>query len=89
MRLKRKDNISTKEVTENLDAKLLDLRNKSVSLSGVSTDTKQAINIKPLTGTLSTPQMDIESAVDTLVKMGAKATMLSESEDKTKKSTKN
>ena len=81
MRLKRKDNISTKEVTENLDAKLLDLRNKSVSLSGVSTDTKQTINIKPLTGTLSSPQMDIESAVDDLVKMGGKASMVSESED--------
>ena len=85
MRLKRKDNISTKEVTENLDAKLLDLRNKSVSLSGTSNDTKQTLSIKPLTGTLSSPQMDIESAVDDLVKMGANATMSSKSEDKTKK----
>ena len=88
MRLKRRDNISTKEVTENLDAKLLDLRNKSVSLSGVSTDTKQTINIKPLTGTLSSPQMDIESAVDDLVKMGENASMVSKSEDN-KKSSKN
>ena len=85
MRLKRKDNISTKEVTENLDAKLLDLRNKSVSLSGSSNDTKQTSSIKPLTGTLSSPQMDIESAVDDLVKMGANAKMSSESDDKTKK----
>ena len=88
MRLKRKDNISTKEVTENLDAKLLDLRNKSVSLSGVSTNTKPTINIKPLTGALSSPQMDIESAVDDLVKMGKNASMVSESEDN-KKSAKN
>ena len=85
MRLKRKDNKSTKEETENLDAKLLDLRNKSVSLSGVSTDQKQTLSIKPLTGTLSSPQMDIESAVDDLVKMGANATMSSKSEDKTEK----
>ena len=49
MRLKKKGNISTKEVTENLDAKLLDLRNKSVSLSGVSVEKCQPTNIKPLT----------------------------------------
>ena len=64
MRLKKKGNISTKEVTENLDAKLLDLRNKSVSLSGVSIEKCQPTNIKPLTGTLSSSKVDIESIIE-------------------------
>ena len=64
MRLKKKGNISTKEVTENLDAKLLDLRNKSVSLSGVSVEKCQPTNIKPLTGTLSSSKVDIESVIE-------------------------
>ena len=64
MRLKTKDNITTKEVTENLDAKLLDLRKNSVSLSGSTTGKSQSTNIKPLTGTLSSPKIDIDSIVN-------------------------
>ena len=64
MRIKRKDNITAKEVTKNLDAKLLDLQKKSVSLSGTATGKSQSTYIKPLIGTLTSSKIDIESIVN-------------------------
>ena len=63
-----KSSHSTKEVTDKLDAKLVDLQKKAVPLSGISTVKSASIGVtqfKPLTGTLSSYQVDVDSIVDT------------------------
>jgi len=82
MRLKKKDKISTKEVTENLDAKLLDLRNKSVPLSG-SSGKSQPTHIKPLTGTLTSSKIDVDSVIDDF-STNMQPTIIPEPENKSK-----
>ena len=63
-----KSSHSTKEVTDKLDAKLVDLQKKAVPLSGISTVKSAPVGVtqfKPLTGTLSSSQVDMDSIVDT------------------------
>ena len=83
MRLKKKDKISTKEVTENLDAKLLDLRNKSVPLSGSSSGKSQPTHVKPLTGTLTSSKIDVDSVIDDF-STNMQPTIIPEPENKNK-----
>ena len=60
---KSKTSQSTKDVTENLDAKLLDLQKKSIPLSGSSAPKSMSTYIAPLTGTLSSSKIDLDSIV--------------------------
>ena len=62
--MKGKTSQSTKEVTENLDAKLLALQKKSVPLSGNSSAKPTTSYISPLTGALSSDKIDVDSIVD-------------------------
>ena len=72
---------STKEVTENLDAKLIDLQKKSVPLSGSSTSKSTSGSyIKPLTGMLSTSQIDMDSMMDNF-KSNMQPTILKEKDN--------
>jgi hypothetical protein len=72
---------STKEVTENLDAKLIDLQKKSVPLSGSSTSkSTSGSHIKPLTGMLSTSQIDMDSMMDNF-KSNMQPTILKEKDN--------
>lgn len=61
--LKSKTSQSTKEVIENLDAKLLDLQKKSIPLAGSSAPKSSSTYITPLTGTLSSSKIDLDSIV--------------------------
>ena len=61
---------STKDVTDKLDAKLVDLQKKAVPLSGISTVKSAPVGgtqSKPLKGTLSScfSQIDMDLIVDT------------------------
>jgi hypothetical protein len=61
--VKSKTSRSTKEVIENLDAKLLDLQKKSIPLAGSSAPKSSSTYITPLTGTLSSSKIDVDSIV--------------------------
>merc|ERR1711890_75564 len=61
--VKSKTSQSTKEVTENLDAKLLDLQKKSIPLSGSLAPKCSSTYTTPLSGTLSSSKIDVESIV--------------------------
>lgn len=56
-----------KEVTEKLDTKFTDLQKKSVPFSGTCTKVSEALltsKLKPITGTLSSTNVDVDSIVN-------------------------